>query len=233
MIYDNLGATSNGADQLLYRGPLFDSFTALSNKTITGLELALGNYGPAGESGTLTVGLYTFSDLTSSAVPTLIATLGTIEDSTIAIGGIHDYSVSLLAHPQLTEGARYWIGLSDFDDGGVTWSWSSDTSGPGLAGEYWAYGGGVVVSNSVGGPYQMALSAAPTVPNLAITQLGASVIITWPNTGSYILQQNSNLDGSTDWVTNSRPVTTNSPAGSNSVVITVPVGNLFFRLSNP
>jgi len=119
----------------------------------------------AGASGALTIGLYSLSTLDSSAVPTLIATLGTIDNSTIATGGINDYSVSLLADPAVIAGTRYWIGLSDFSDGGIIWSWSSDTSGPGVAGEYWAYGGGVVVPNSVGGPYQMALSATPSVPD--------------------------------------------------------------------
>ena len=165
--YDNLGATSSGADQVLFRGPLFDSFTATSDETITGLEFALGNLGPPGASGALTIGLYSFSDLSMSAVPTLIATLGTINNSAIATGGINDYAVSLLTDPALTAGMRYWIGLTDYSVGGVIWSWSSDTSGPGVAGDYWAYGGGVVVSNSVGGPYQMALTVVPTVPDRA------------------------------------------------------------------
>jgi hypothetical protein len=73
----------------------------------------------------------------------------------------------------------------------------------------------------------------PGVPNLTITQVGNSVIISWPNTGSYTLQQNSNLAVSADWATNGYPVTTNSPAGTNSITITPPVGSLFFRLSNP
>jgi len=209
-IYDNLGAASSGADQLVYRGPLFVSFTATSNETITGLELALGNYGPAGGTGTVTVGLYSLSSLDSSAESTLIATLGTIDNSTIVIGGIHDYSVSLIANPALTADTRYWIGLTDWSDGAITWSWSSDTSGTNVAGEYWAYGGGVVNSNSVGGPYQMALAAAPVVPNLTITQLGNNVIVSWPNTGNCTLQQNSNLAVSAGWATNGYPVNTNS-----------------------
>ena len=66
-------------------------------------------------------------------------------------------------------------------------------------------------------------------PNLTITQLGNSVIVSWPNMGSYTLQQNSNLAAAAGWATSGYPVTTNSPAGTNSITIT-PTGNLFFRL---
>jgi hypothetical protein len=71
----------------------------------------------------------------------------------------------------------------------------------------------------------------PGVPNLTITQSGTSVIISWPDTGSYILQQNSNLAVAAGWAMSGYPVTTNSPIGSNSITITPPTGNLFFRLA--
>jgi hypothetical protein len=172
VIYDNLGAASTGVEQIAYFGPLFDSFTPTSNESITGLQLALGSFQNFTPSGALNIGLYTLSDLTSLAVPTLIAPLGNIQNSTIpsssSSGSIEDYSVSLLDNPVLTAGTRYWIGLSDFADGAVYWSWSTDTSGPGVAGEYWAYGGGVVEPNSEG-PFQMELSVAgvPDAPNTA------------------------------------------------------------------
>ena len=73
----------------------------------------------------------------------------------------------------------------------------------------------------------------PGAPNLTITQSGNSVIVSWPDTGSYTLQQNSNLAVSAGWATSGYPVTTNSPTGTNSITITPPAGNLFFRLANP
>ena len=39
------------------------------------------------------------------------------------------------------------------------------------------------------------------LPNLAITHSGNNVIISWPNTGSYTLQQNANLATSDGWAT--------------------------------
>ena len=67
------------------------------------------------------------------------------------------------------------------------------------------------------------------VPNLIIVPNGAnSVQILWLNTGSYTLQQNSNLANTAGWVTSGFAVT--NGFGTNFVTITPPVGNLFFRL---
>ena len=70
-------------------------------------------------------------------------------------------------------------------------------------------------------------------PNLSISKAGNSVIVSWPNTGNYTLQQNSNLAAPAGWATSGYPVTTNSPPGTNSITITPSVGSLFFRLANP
>jgi hypothetical protein len=53
------------------------------------------------------------------------------------------------------------------------------------------------------------------------------VIVSWPDTGSYTLQQNGNLSGGS-WTTSGYSVITAN--GTNSVTITPPGGNLFFRL---
>ena len=71
----------------------------------------------------------------------------------------------------------------------------------------------------------------PGVPNLIIVPNGpGSVKVLWPNTGSYTLQQNSNLAGGS-WTTSGYSVTTAN--GTNSITITPAAGNLFFRLANP
>jgi hypothetical protein len=70
------------------------------------------------------------------------------------------------------------------------------------------------------------------LPNLTITRAGNSVIVSWPNTGSYTLQQNSNLAASAGWATSGYSIATNAN-GTNSITITRPAGNLFFRLANP
>jgi hypothetical protein len=68
------------------------------------------------------------------------------------------------------------------------------------------------------------------LPNLTITHSGNTVIISWPDTGSYLLQQNSNLK-SGSWGASGYSITTSN--GTNSVVVTSPTGSLFFRLYNP
>ena len=69
------------------------------------------------------------------------------------------------------------------------------------------------------------------LPNLIISHSGNSVIVSWPNTGSCTLQQNNNLAASVGWTTSGYTITTSN--GTNSITITPPTGNLFFRLSNP
>lgn len=86
---------------------------------------------------------------------------------------------------------------------------------------------------SVTGGFWSIIAVVPVagVPNLIIQHLGpASVKVSWPNTGTYTLQQNSNLAGGT-WTLSGYTITTGN--GTNSITITPPVGNLYFRLSNP
>jgi hypothetical protein len=71
----------------------------------------------------------------------------------------------------------------------------------------------------------------PGLPNLTITFVGPnSVVVSWPNTGSYTSQQNSNLAGGS-WTTSGYSITTAN--GTNSITITPPTENLFFRLKQP
>jgi hypothetical protein len=66
---------------------------------------------------------------------------------------------------------------------------------------------------------------------LTITHAGNSVIVSWPNTGSYSLQQNSNLAAPAGWAPSAFVISTSN--GTNTVTITPPTGNLFFRLAHP
>jgi hypothetical protein len=65
-------------------------------------------------------------------------------------------------------------------------------------------------------------------PNLGLIRSNNSVTLSWATTPSgYILQQNPNLR-STNWTASSYTVTTNGPV--NTVTVTSPTGNMFFRL---
>jgi hypothetical protein len=72
---------------------------------------------------------------------------------------------------------------------------------------------------------------SPGLPKLIIFPNGAnSVKVLWPDpaTNSYTLQQNANLANSVGWTTTGYTIT--SANGTNSITITPPVGNLYFRL---
>ncbi len=49
----------------------------------------------------------------------------------------------------------------------------------------------------------------------------------------YFLQTNSNLAKTNNWSNYTGTVVTNGVGTTNSVTITPPTGNLFFRLANP
>jgi len=72
----------------------------------------------------------------------------------------------------------------------------------------------------------------PGLPLLTITlnSQPSTVTVSWPNTGTCTLQQNSNLAGGS-WITSGYTITTSN--GTNSITITPPTGNLFFRLKQP
>ena len=96
----------------------------------------------------------------------------------------------------------------------------SDAGGPMTGGNYSLTGGFWALISVV---------QTPGLPNLAITHTGNSVIVSWPNTGSYTLQQNSNLANVSGWTTSGYAITPNN--GTNSITISPPTGNLFFRLT--
>ncbi len=74
----------------------------------------------------------------------------------------------------------------------------------------------------------ISVAQTPGLPSLTITHSGNSVVVSWPNTGSYTLQQNPNLAATGGWTTSGYAITTAN--GTNSITITPPAGNLFFRL---
>jgi sugar lactone lactonase YvrE len=63
---------------------------------------------------------------------------------------------------------------------------------------------------------------------LLVWLTGNRVAVSWQNTGSYTLQQNNNLANPSGWETSGYTITTAN--GTNSITITSPTGNLYFRL---
>jgi hypothetical protein len=80
-----------------------------------------------------------------------------------------------------------------------------------------------------GGFWSLVALQTPGAPILTITTVGNSAIISWPSPSlGYSLQTNNNLAATNKWALFQGTVVTNG--SSNSVTITPPVGNLFFRL---
>jgi hypothetical protein len=60
---------------------------------------------------------------------------------------------------------------------------------------------------------------------------GKTLIVSWPDTAGYILQQKHDLSTTAPWTAVTNSIT--SAAGTNSITITPVTGSLFFRLANP
>lgn len=68
------------------------------------------------------------------------------------------------------------------------------------------------------------------LPNVNIARSGNAIIVSWPNSGNYTLQQNTDLL-SGNWIASGYSISTAN--GTNSITITTPAGNVFFRLKKP
>ena len=86
-------------------------------------------------------------------------------------------------------------------------------------------------SYSLTGGFWSMVAAVPVagLPALSIKYVNPnSVVVSWPNTGSYVLQQKTSLTTGT-WATSTNAVTTAN--STSSITITPPAGSLFFRLA--
>jgi hypothetical protein len=161
-LYNNLPATTVGADSVSDFGPLFDSFsTGSSAVVLSSVTLDVLAVNPdSGGSFTVTLD----SDIPGSPATVdppgpVLETIGTISDSSLTTL-LADYT--LTADYALSADTRYWIELnSTGSDSSALWSWSLDTSGPGVAGEFFANDNGVFPNT--GGPYQMDVETGGSV----------------------------------------------------------------------
>jgi hypothetical protein len=96
-----------------------------------------------------------------------------------------------------------------------------DAGGPMTGGNY-----------SLTGGFWALISVVQTAggPTLYLSHSGSTVTVHWRDVAGWSLQQNSNLATSAGWSVNSSWTTSN---GTNSLNLTSPPGNLFFRLSHP
>ena len=96
-----------------------------------------------------------------------------------------------------------------------------DAGGPMTGGNYSLTGGFWALISVV---------QTPGAPALYISHSGNTVTVYWQNISGWTLHQNGNVANPGGWLLNSSWTTSN---GTNSLILTSPTGNLFFRLSNP
>ena len=138
-------------------------------------------------------------------------------------------ALALLAFPIPVQAQQYSIDWYKISGGGGT-SAGATYQVTGTIGQPDASGAMTGGSYSLTGGFWSLIAVVQTagLPNLTITQSANSVIVSWPNTGSYTLQQNANLAMANGWATSGYSISTSN--GTNSITITSPTGNLFFRL---
>jgi hypothetical protein len=127
------------------------------------------------------------------------------------------------------EAQTYSIDWSKISGGGGR-STNGQYSVSGTIGQHDAGGAMTGGNYSVTGGFWALISVVQSLgaPTLYITHTGNSVTLFWQNTGTWTLQQNSDLAVASGWVPSGSPVTTAN--GTNSVTINNPTSNLFFRL---
>jgi len=76
----------------------------------------------------------------------------------------------------------------------------------------------------------ISVAQTPGAPTLCISHSGSAVTVYWQNVSGWSLQQNSNLAALGGWSASGGVSTAN---GTNSITISFPAGNMFFRLSHP
>jgi hypothetical protein len=163
-LYDNLGATTDGQDGVADSalGPLANSFsTGATAVMLTDVKIKLVLVGEPRDE-LIPCELYLYKDNGGPGLGDLVQTLGRVPNEkdvgtkpvSVEFKSPGDFdSVTLAAN------TRYWIKLVDISgnrDSRLAWCWSSDTSGTGLAKEYYSDKTGVTANNdTIFGPYQM------------------------------------------------------------------------------
>jgi len=169
VIFDNLGAQSYGVDSINGVGPLAGSFsTGGSSFSFAGIGLKLEDLGAPG--GSFTIQLLADNN-TSPGTP--IYTIATVMDSSLT-DSLQDYFFALAQPQVLDPNTRYWIGISS-NDSTAGWSWSVDTSGIGVDGQYFANTNGIFTDDN--GGYQMQVSDVPEPATLVTLGTGVAGLL--------------------------------------------------------
>jgi hypothetical protein len=186
VLFNNLPPAGSllGTDPIANDGPQqYNSFTADASGRVDTVQLLLDISGSP--TGTVTVGIYD-DDGSNQPSMTLAAAVGTVDETQVS-GTPSVYTFANLGITGLASGSRYWVELTDQLVNGVAsdleWSFATDDSGTGVAGEFNGATTFGTFSNEDSPPYMMCVSndagggacAIPPVPepaSLSILGLG-------------------------------------------------------------
>jgi hypothetical protein len=146
--YNNLTATSTGSDPINSFGPLADSFNSgLTALNLTSVSVLL--VGSTDSDGGVTMELLSNNAGAPGSVLDIIGTVPSPSAPGVAV-------FTPLGTINLSADTTYWIELLAPSTDATLWSWSTDTSGPGVAGQFYSNMNGVFPNSD--GPYQMEVS---------------------------------------------------------------------------
>jgi hypothetical protein len=176
-IYSNVNAITFDVDAVSAVGPQADSFsTGSSAFNMTDVMMVL-NGSPS--PGSISIQL--FSDATTSP-GFVLSTIAVVSDNLLPSNPqVLDFH--LTTPYMLSANTRYWIELSSTNNSTANWAFSFDTTGVGVANEYYANALGVFPN--IDGPYQMAVegnntafSAAPEPASVTLILVGLTCLCT-------------------------------------------------------
>lgn len=178
VVYNNLGAAASGSDPIYSYGPLANSFTTgADGGTLRGVQALLMNLGP-NVVGNVQVNLLSSN---GAAPGSTLLSLGSLSSADIASSGFQSYSFAATSAYDLSANTTYWVQILAADLNAIQWSFTSDLSGAGVAGES-SYSAAFGVSPNASaaldgfGPYQMAVEV-PEPGSLALVSLGLIAVV--------------------------------------------------------
>ncbi len=172
VIYDNLNAATNGNFNFVSApdGPLADSFSTGSS-AVGLVDVKVQLYIPVDPPSPFTT-VQLLSDNAGSP-GSVLTTLGTVSDSALSLIGPAVVDFPLSTPFALAADTRYWVELSTSTGSNAAWPYSADTSGVGVANEFFFGNGSVHPNSTFGGPYVMQVTVTPEPASLLLAGLGA------------------------------------------------------------
>jgi len=170
-LFDNLAAAQQGDDPLQSFGPLADSFSTGAQAGLMLTQVtALLKSGNADVVGDLRVTLHADS---ANGPGDWLANVGTLSSAAVSTAAFAAYTFTPATTIQLAAHTTYWIEIEAVSPNAVSWAWSAELGGTGVAGgSNFSQTLGASL-NSAAPPYQMSVIAqAVPEPATAALMLG-------------------------------------------------------------